>query len=646
MFVLRTIPITNSVRVSSLSYFSARDVELGTLVAVPLRKKEVLAVVVEKESVSDLKSIIKSADYSIRNILHIHKEHLFSPAFLKMAYHVARYNAQPTGIILDTLLPKNVTKEMEFFKRAFVEKKNRTSHRVLILQQNKEERLTYYKTRTRELFSQKQSLVIVCPTIEECILLQEQVSKAIAEKCYVFHGSITARKMKDQFTKLLDETGPVLLITTPGGISFAPDNTGEYIIESSSSSSYRNVVYPYIDKRICIELTAKFSGVSCVYADSVVGVDIWSRVQQREVDIIEPTRKKVIDPKRLEILSYQPKQEKQSEAERIKELQHTKSGFHPLHYKSLEAIETALKEKKNVAIFVPKKGKSPNMVCGDCGKLAVSSSGYPLSLYTQTNPTTKKKENVYVCNATGEKMPAFDVCQFCKGVNLKKMGIATSGVAEVLFKELGGVPITIIDGQHCKTKKAVASAQKSYNSSKGHVFIGTSKLLSVLPDWDIAVVVTLAPLFSRMGYQNEEEVVQLVSLLQEKTKEMMYIQDRKDILTSLPILSTGLHQPFIDEQIGLRKEYHYPPYQRLIQIKVKMKKSNLKAMYQYLLKKFDAYNPSIMVTPHSINYAVLNTMISIDAQSWSVMQQDTRLLSLLENHDRATEVIIDPPTIS
>lgn len=647
MFVLQVIPITKSIRSSSLSYFSVKEVALGTLVTVPLRKQEVIAVVVAQESVSDLKTILKSADYTIRNVLKVHDKHLFSSPFLQMAHHIARYNAQPTGVILDTLLPKSVTRDISFFARSFSPVKSGNTHHVSILQRTKEERDLYYKTRVRELFAQNQSLTIVCPTVEECVELHRYVSKAISEKCYLFHGSMTVKKIRTQYAKLHDEKGCTLLITTPGCISFAPENTGEYIIEGSSSSSYRNVTSPYIDKRLCIELTAKFSEVPCVYADSVIDVSLWHRVNESEVDIIEPHRKKVVDPKKLEILSYQPKQEHQSEAERIKELKHAHQGFHPLHYKSLEAIRRAVKEKKKIFVFVPKKGKSPNMVCSDCGKLAVSRSGYPLSLYTHTNSKTGVKENIYVCNATGEKLAAFDECQFCRGVNLKKMGIATGGVAEILTKELGEkVPISIIDAQSCKTKKAVNEVQKFHAGKKAHVFVGTSKVLSVLPCWDIAVLVTLAPLLSKMSYRNEEELIDFIAHVQERTRDTVYLQDRKDMLSSFPILETGLHQPFVEEQLEERNRYQYPPYQRLVQLKVEVKKTDAKRMYEYLLKKYERYDPSVMVSPHSAQFVVLNMLIKRKPHEWSLTYQDQPLLSLLQDHERNVEVVIDPLSIT
>jgi len=647
MFVLQVIPITKSIRTSSLSYFSAKDVDLGTLVTVPLRKQEVSAVVVAKESVSDLKTILKSADYRIRNVLQIHDKHLFSPAFLRMAHYSAQYNAQPTGVILDTLLPKSVTRDISFFARTFSGLTKKVDQRNSLLQRSTEERYSYYKTRTRELFAQNQSLVIVCPTVEECNTLYSSVSKAISQQSYIFHGSLTAKKIKDTYTLLQKNTGPVLIVTTAGCISFAPENTAEYIIESCSSSAYRNVSNPRIDKRLCVELTAQFSGACCVYADSVIGADIWHRSIDKQVDIIEPYRKKIFDSQRVKILSYQPKQEKQSEAERIKELTHSKSGFHPLHYQSIEAITAALASKKKVVVFVPKKGKSPNMVCNDCGKLAVSESGHPLSLYTHINPQTKNKEHIYVCNATGQKMPAFDECQFCKGVSLKKMGLATSGVAELLRTQLGErAPVSIVDGQFCKTKKAIKEAQEYARGDKGHVFVATSKVLTVLPCWDETIITTVAPLLSRMSYRNEEEIVLLLAAFHERTQGTMYIQDRKDICDSFPILHNGLYQPFIEEQLSQRKQYQYPPYNRLIQLKAEIKKSDMKAMYHYLLKKYESYDPSILLAPSSKTHGVLNMMITKNISDWSLMNQEQKLLSLLRDHERNVQVVIDPQSIA
>jgi primosomal protein N' len=314
----------------------------------------------------------------------------------------------------------------------------------------------------------------------------------------------------------------------------------------------------------------------------------------------------------------------------------------------MEVIKESINNNENVFIFVPRKGMSPNMVCADCGNLAVSPhSGLPYSLYTQLNKKTGKKENVYVCNASGEKIKAFDVCQFCKGTNLKKMGIATSGLADLLEKELPKkVDIHVIDAQHSNTKKAQAQLLKSHRKDSGSIFVGTTKALSVLPDWDRAIIVTLAPLLSRMSYRNEEDIVYLLAKIQEKTLTCMYLQDRKDIAAQLPVLKSGVHRDFITRELKTRKDFTYPPFQTLIELSMVASKEKLGLVYQNWLKRFEKYDPSVMLKPHSKSKGVIQTIIKLDPRQWSVDSQLEALKQELQNSDRGIKIRINPKNFS
>ena len=66
------------------------------------------AIVVHSEPVSHIKSILKNADYQLRNILKIHNTELFDVSFLKMSQEIAQYHASYTGLVIDTLTPKAI----------------------------------------------------------------------------------------------------------------------------------------------------------------------------------------------------------------------------------------------------------------------------------------------------------------------------------------------------------------------------------------------------------------------------------------------------------------------------------------------------------------------------------------------------------
>ena len=647
MFILQVIPITKSIRVPSLSYFSAKDVALGSLVTVPLRKQEIVAIVVAKEAVLDFKSMVRSANFQLRNILKVHEEHIFTSAFLNMSQQIAQYSASHTGVIMDTLLSKSIIRDIKAFAKIKTKKENRNKHQIFLLQRSSEELLTYYKTRAREVLASGSSLFITCPTVQQAQNIYASVSKGIEKKCFLFHGSLSAKKIRDAYAEMSKKSGPVVIVGTPGSVALAPEDTLEFIIDSCSSLHYRTISQPQIDTRLCIEKLAFHSKAHCVYSDNMVPVSVWNRVRGYEIEVLEPASKKVLDPKKLSVISYKVGKALQSEKNRLEELQHSSRGFHPLHVESMKHIKTSLKRKEKIFLFVPKKGIAPNMVCGDCGKIAVSpETSLPYSLYTQINKETGKKENIYVCNANAQKIAAFDQCQFCDGVNLKKMGIGTSSLAETLQESFPKTTILVVDGQHTKTKKQIAEIKKEYHKKKSVIVIGTSKVLSVLDSWDTAFIVTLAPLFSQMSYTNEESIVALLSNIQQKTTGTVYLQDRKDSIKTLPILKDGMYQSFVDSELKIRKSLNYPPYQTLIHVKATVLKRNLKQHYGYLLKGFGNYDPSIMLQPNSKTHAAIILIMKLSLDMWSLDYQDSKLKNKLQNQERNVRVTINPEKLN
>lgn len=86
MQLLQVIPITQSIDTEVLTYFSVKVARPGQLVTVPLRKKHIKAIVLYAEPVVNMKIQLRGANYQIRNIIEVHDEQVFSPAFLRIQY--------------------------------------------------------------------------------------------------------------------------------------------------------------------------------------------------------------------------------------------------------------------------------------------------------------------------------------------------------------------------------------------------------------------------------------------------------------------------------------------------------------------------------------------------------------------------------
>ena len=68
MYIIDVIPLTKTLGKETLSYFFRKEIAPGTLVSIPLRRREVTALVVASEKMSTRKSEIRGADFSLKKI--------------------------------------------------------------------------------------------------------------------------------------------------------------------------------------------------------------------------------------------------------------------------------------------------------------------------------------------------------------------------------------------------------------------------------------------------------------------------------------------------------------------------------------------------------------------------------------------------
>ena len=71
MRILTVIPISRGISKDTLTYFSKKDVTVGSIVSIPLRQKMVFGLVSESKPAGEMKSELKSLSYSIKKTASI-----------------------------------------------------------------------------------------------------------------------------------------------------------------------------------------------------------------------------------------------------------------------------------------------------------------------------------------------------------------------------------------------------------------------------------------------------------------------------------------------------------------------------------------------------------------------------------------------
>jgi len=162
MYVIEVIPLTKASTIESLSYYSASDYEPGTLISVPIRKKEVQAVVITSEPVSAAKTAIRAATFSLRKLATQEDTASLPPSIVATARALLKTTPAHLGSILYALLPPDVRLGVREYPTT-ADYENHEESTPCILTGTRHDRFITYRSHIRQSFAHRGSVLFVVP---------------------------------------------------------------------------------------------------------------------------------------------------------------------------------------------------------------------------------------------------------------------------------------------------------------------------------------------------------------------------------------------------------------------------------------------------------------------------------------------------
>src|SRR3989344_5979146 len=235
MKILTVIPITRGISADTLTYFTKTDVAVGAIVSIPLRKKMAYGLVTGSRDAKEMKSELKSLDYSIRKVEKIETTGFLSPSFIASCEKIADYNACSIGAVLSTLIPAAILEGDNKTSHKEKDKPKDIFHEILLLQSDDEERYATYRALVREEFAKNRSVFFCLPTIEDILSAKNTLEKGIENYTYVLHSGLPKKELVSLWQKIISETHPILLLATGSFLSLPRSDFGTIILDKESS---------------------------------------------------------------------------------------------------------------------------------------------------------------------------------------------------------------------------------------------------------------------------------------------------------------------------------------------------------------------------------------------------------------------------
>ncbi len=360
MYILHIIPIERGVFLPSLEYFSSDKVEVGSIVEVPLRNRQIRGLVSEITNAKDEKTLIKSRSFSIRKVSGLKSEPLFDTHTIKMINKLSEYYVGTPGAVLAHLSPKPILENLHKIsikkrKKARAAKKSKVSWEgPLVVQAPDDERLVFYKTRIREEFALKSSVFLVMPTVVDIQKISESFGKGIGRYTIVLHSGVGRAELLARWERALNEEHPVLIVGTGSFITIPRHDISTFILDRENTSGYKLQTRPYTDIRDAVRALAESRRLQLVIGDSILRTET---IYEKESGKCHPRSNVkyrtlnnqtniVIDMNRVE-----------------------NEPFTTLSEDLKDLILKTIDKNEQTFLFVHRRGLATSTICNDCGHI-------------------------------------------------------------------------------------------------------------------------------------------------------------------------------------------------------------------------------------------------------------------------------------
>lgn len=657
MNIITVIPLQKTIFKEELTYFSAKEIPLGSIVSVMIRNKKVLALVVEVNPLSSMKSNIKDLNFNLRKIIEVKENSIWTKEFLSACIQNSKYFATNKSTGVSALIP-NIFKE-EYDKIAKIKnhlllknenlsnkenKEQSIKTEKLLFQMNKEDRIGIYKTMIRSSFADKASVFIVLPTIHDIDNFYDVLSKGIENFTFKMHTEIKKKTLIENYEKIISGEHPVLILATPIFLSIPRLDIKTIILEQEHSNAYRMIMKPHFDMRTFTEIYAYNIGAKFILADTLLRYETIARKDTDSLNEVYPLSYRINFEGDIKIIGRELNEKKGEKFQIFKK-------------ETLEEIEENIIKQKNTFVFSLRKGLATQTICKDCNDIMLCDSCHaPVVLYNSKNNTKK----MFVCNRCKKELDSNTPCRLCGSWNLLPLGIGVDNTYEELRDvlknqtNLTDIKIFKLDKESAKTKNEAEKIIADFENTKGGVLVGTEIALFYLKEKvDLSVISSFDSLWSIPNYKMGERILEIMLSILDRTKSKFIIQTKNNNDSAINAVQSLNLLSFIREELSDRQNLDYPPYKKFIKISYAGEKKEIIEIKKMLEDKFKNYNPEIFAgfVAKSKDKYNINMLITLDNKNWSIKEIsgteniDEKLFNLILSLPPTFNIYVDPENI-
>ena len=380
----------------------------------------------------------------------------------------------------------------------------------------------------------------------------------LGNDCAVLHSKLTDRQRYEQWNMI--RNGRARVVVGPRSAVFAPfQNLKLVIIDEEHDPSYKADSHPRYNAKTIAMLRAKTNNARVVMGSATPAIESFYAAKNGYYSLLRLRS-------RAKEGSVMPAVYPVDMKEQIK-----MGSGEMLSLPLRAAMARAFADKKQVILFLNRRGYSRTLVCNHCGEPArcVNCS---VGMTLHNNP--RSGERLLICHYCGYTVAANNaVCDTCGNGKFTKAGYGTQQLEELLNKYYPNEKILRMDQDTTQKRGAVADIVSSFAHGEASILIGTQMIAKGhdFPDCTVVGILSADLMINSVNVRGSERAFALITQASGRAGRgehpgEVYIQTNNPDDPLFKNAASQDYEAFYENEIKYRENLKLPPFKAMGEI--------------------------------------------------------------------------------
>jgi primosomal protein N' (replication factor Y) len=561
-------------RFDYFTYESSERLTVGDLVLVPLRKQLKYGLVVKTNSARLVQGI--------RDIKEVVEPHFIPPTLVQLYAWVADYYLSTLGDVLRLALPSKVMKKYEpvtryveliearapqptypqsqAIKRINEALEKKTFETFLLYGITGSGKTEVYLKCSEKVIREGGRVLVLVPEISMTPLLHSRFTERFGDDVVTIHSSLTDAERRRAWFAI--KNGEYRIVIGPRSSVFVPiPELKMIVVDEEHDHSYKeHERTPRYNARDVAVMRGKFENMTVVLGSATPQIESYHNAGLGKYKLL--TLKERIDKRNLpeiDIIDLRKENKK-----------YISSGLE-------EKIEQALSNNEQIILFLNRRGFAPHLFCPSCGYVAKCPYCHLPLVYHKSD---KDKEAHLSCHICSHTQRIISRCPECTRGTLLYRGAGTQRIEEIVKKQLPPAvqenAIVRLDRDSVRKRGQAEKIFHDFEQGKARILLGTQLVTKGFdfPDVTLVGIVNADVVLNLPDFRSSERTFQTLTQVAGRSGRgekpgVVLMQTYHPEQYSILFSQLQDYPAFYAQEMELRKELDFPPFTRLILVRLK-----------------------------------------------------------------------------